>query len=70
VPNRPDGRSPIFAAGEDARRFVATLAEAVERWPQARLLAWCVMPSQWHLVLWPAGVTPALPPPAAAPAGR
>ncbi len=53
VLNRANGRLPIFAKASDARRFVATLAAAVERNPKAGLLAWCLMPNHWHLVFYP-----------------
>jgi len=53
VLNRTNGRLPIFAAEREARRFVRTLAEAVERTPEAGLVAWCLMPNHWHLVFYP-----------------
>lgn len=53
VLNRANGRAPIFAEVADARRFVATLVQAVARVPEARLLAWCLMPNHWHLVFHP-----------------
>ena len=53
VLNRANGRLPIFAAEDDARRFVRTLAEAIERTPRAGLIAWCLMPNHWHLVFYP-----------------
>ena len=54
VLNRSTGRLPIFADERDARRFVHTLGEAVERTPEAGLIAWCLMPTHWHLVFYPA----------------
>ena len=42
----------IFAKAEDYEAFERILAEAVRR-VKMRLLAYCVMPSHWHLVLWP-----------------
>jgi len=53
VLNRASGQQPIFAAAADARRFVEVLAAAVERVPEAGLLAWCLMPNHWHLVFHP-----------------
>ena len=53
VLNRANGRLPIFASATDARRFVLALGEAVERVPEARLIAWCLMPNHWHLVFHP-----------------
>jgi len=51
--NRTNDRQPLFACDVSARRFVATLAEAVDRVPEAGLLAWCLMPNHWHLVFFP-----------------
>ncbi len=42
----------IFEKDEDYGAFERVLAEAVER-TKTRLLAYCVMPSHWHLVVWP-----------------
>lgn len=53
VLNRTAGRLAIFAEPRDAERFVAVLATALERQPEACLLAWCLMPNHWHLVLHP-----------------
>jgi putative transposase len=53
VLNRAAGRLPVFAEQQDARRFVHALGEAVERTPTAGLLAWCLMPTHWHLVFHP-----------------
>lgn len=53
VLNRANGRSPIFAGDGNARRFVLALAQAVQRQPEVGLLAWCLMPNHWHLVLQP-----------------
>ncbi len=54
VLNRAVGRSRIFAKPRDYEAFEAVIAEAKGRLPM-RLLAWCVMPTHWHLVLWPRG---------------
>ena len=43
---------PIFRSMEDYREFDVTLAQAVDRF-DARLLAYCVLPKHWHLVLIP-----------------
>ena len=53
VLNRAAGRRAIFAEPRDAARFVAVLAEAIERTPDAGLLGWCLMPNHWHLVFYP-----------------
>ncbi len=37
---------------EDYNAFERILREAVER-TETRLLAYCIMPNHWHLVLWP-----------------
>ena len=42
----------IFDADGDYEAFERVLAEAVER-TATRLLAYCVMPNHWHLVVWP-----------------
>ena len=52
VLNRANARMTIFKKAEDFATFERVLEEAVER-TKTRLLAYCVMPSHWHLVLWP-----------------
>jgi len=52
VLNRSNGRLPLFESDGDYWAFETVLAEAVARTPM-RLLAYCVMPNHWHLVLWP-----------------
>ena len=52
VLNRANARMRIFEKPEDYEAFELVLAEAVER-TRTRLLAYCVMPSHWHLVVWP-----------------
>jgi putative transposase len=42
----------IFRHADDFDAFERILIEAVER-SQTRLLAYCVMPNHWHLVVWP-----------------
>jgi putative transposase len=53
VLNRAHSRRRIFYSDRDYLAFVKVLGEALERWPGVRLLAMCVMPNHWHLVLWP-----------------
>ena len=53
VLNRSNGRRRIFLADGDYAAFSRALAEACRLVPGVRLLAWCVMPNHWHLVLWP-----------------
>ena len=52
VLNRANGRRRIFERDEDYRAFERVLAEIQSRVPM-RVLAWCLMPNHWHLVLWP-----------------
>jgi len=42
----------IFKKDADYEAFERVLQEAVER-ASTRLLAYCVMPNHWHLVVWP-----------------
>jgi putative transposase len=53
VLNRANARMTIFKKPEDYEAFLRVLEAAVER-TQTRLLAYCVMPNHWHLVVWPA----------------
>ena len=43
---------PMFRSTEDYQEFDRTLAQAVDRF-ESRLLAFCVLPKHWHLVLIP-----------------
>ncbi|MEK7091859.1 MAG: transposase [Patescibacteria group bacterium] len=52
VLNRANGRLPIFDQPEDYQLFETILEEAVEKFDM-RLLAYCLMPNHWHLVLYP-----------------
>src|SRR5690348_16103632 len=52
VLNRANARLPLFHKDSDYAAFERILAEAKARVPM-RVLAWCVMPNHWHLVLWP-----------------
>jgi len=52
VLNRANARMPIFEKPEDYAAFERVLEQAVER-TKTRLLAYCVMSTHWHLVLWP-----------------
>ncbi len=52
VLNRANARMTIFADDGDFEAFERVLSEAVER-TGTRLLAYCVLPSHWHLVVWP-----------------
>jgi putative transposase len=50
--NRAVGRATLFAKATDYEAFVRVLSEALD-WVDIRLLAYCVMPNHWHLVVWP-----------------
>ncbi|MGO9913976.1 MAG: transposase [Isosphaeraceae bacterium] len=52
VLNRANARMTIFEDGGDYQAFETVLAEAVAR-TELRLLAYCVMPNHWHVVVWP-----------------
>ena len=52
VLNRANARMTIFEDDADYEAFEKVLVEAVER-AQTRLLAYCLMPNHWHLVVWP-----------------
>ena len=53
VINRGNCRMRIFAKPGDFIAFVKLLREACRRVPGMRVLAYCLMPNHWHLVLWP-----------------
>ena len=50
--NRIIFKIPIFHSNRDYYAFEKILWEAGKKFPM-RLLAYCLMPNQWHLVLWP-----------------
>jgi putative transposase len=52
VVNRANARMTIFRQQADYEAFEAVLAQAVER-SAMRLLAYCVLPNHWHLLVWP-----------------
>src|SRR2546426_10025243 len=52
VINRANARLAIFEDAADFEAFEKVLLQAVER-TKTRLLAYCVMPNHWHLVVWP-----------------
>ena len=45
-------RMTIFQKDGDYEAFQRVLQEAVDR-TRTRLLAYCVMPNHWHLIVWP-----------------
>jgi putative transposase len=52
VLNRANGRQRLFDDDGDFSAFERVLMQACER-VSMRLLAYCVMPNHWHLVVWP-----------------
>jgi putative transposase len=52
VLNRATGRMRIFETDADHEAFERVL-EAAQARSGMRILAYCVMPNHWHLVLWP-----------------
>jgi len=53
VLNRGNGRMTIFEDAGDYDAFERVLEEAAEREPGVGVLAYCLMPNHWHLVLRP-----------------
>ena len=52
VLNRANARVQIFDSPKDYEAFEAILEEGVRRYGM-RILAYCLMPNHWHLVLYP-----------------
>jgi putative transposase len=50
--NRGNARRRIFDDREDYEEFIELLAKAGDH-SRVPLLAFCLMPNHWHLVLWP-----------------
>ncbi len=50
--NRANARLAIFDCDEDYAAFERVLAQAVTRFDM-RLLAYCLMPNHFHLLVWP-----------------
>jgi putative transposase len=50
--NRGNRRAPIFSEPADYERFLATLAQALIRFPVC-LIAYALMPNHFHFVVWP-----------------
>jgi len=51
VLNRRGMRLPLFQKDDDYLAFERVLAESLERPDAPHLLAWCLMPNHWHLVV-------------------
>ena len=56
VMNRTWGKLDLFEDAGDYEAFERVLVEAAVREPSMRVCAYCLMPSRWHLLLWPAQV--------------
>ena len=52
VLNRANGKRRIFQQERDYLAFERILSDVQER-VSMRILAWCIMPNHWHLLLWP-----------------
>ena len=52
VLNRASARSPIFLSPADYLAFENILGDARDRF-EMRILAFCIMPNHWHMLLWP-----------------
>ena len=52
VLNRANARMTIFEDDGDYEAFEKVLRQAVER-TETRLLAYCVLPNHWHMLVWP-----------------
>jgi REP-associated tyrosine transposase len=52
VLNRGVGRMKLFDKPQDYAAFEQVIQEAVER-TELRLLAYCLMPNHWHMLVWP-----------------
>ncbi|HEX4125334.1 MAG TPA: transposase, partial [Tepidisphaeraceae bacterium] len=50
--NRGNDRRELFADDGDYADFERVLASTLKAVP-VRLLAYCLMPNHWHLLLWP-----------------
>ena len=53
VLNRGNARHRVFFTPADYVAFLVALLQASRAVSGVRVLAWCVMPNHWHLVLWP-----------------
>jgi putative transposase len=52
VLNRGVGRMKLFRSDKDYAAFLQCLLDTLKVHP-IRILAFCIMPNHWHLVLWP-----------------
>ncbi len=54
VMNRGNGSARVFHKDRDYEAFVSLIDQSCDRLPM-RVLAYCLMPNHFHLVLWPHG---------------
>lgn len=54
VINRGNRKARVYHSEDDYRAFTQLIGRACERTPM-RVLAYCLMPNHFHLVLWPTG---------------
>jgi putative transposase len=52
VCNRGSRKGPLFNSPDEYTAFVRLLADGQARQPM-RIIAYCLMPNHWHLLLWP-----------------
>jgi putative transposase len=52
VLNRGNARMTVFEKSADFKEFESLLRETCERF-KMRLLAYCLLPNHWHMILWP-----------------
>ena len=52
VLNRSARKAPLFVDAEDYQCFERLMREATRRL-EMRILAYCLMPTHWHMLLWP-----------------
>src|SRR5206468_12305319 len=52
VLNRGVARMTLFRSHKDYIAFLRAIIETLDAIPM-RILAFCIMPNHWHLVLWP-----------------
>ena len=53
VLNRANSRRRLFYTEKDYLALLKVILEAHRRWPGVQILALCIMPNHWHLVLRP-----------------
>lgn len=53
VLNRANSRRRLFSSDNDYLALLKVLSQALKRYPGVELLAVCIMPNHWHLVLKP-----------------